>query len=341
MKTNMLENCILETKKFINSGSRSDADFEAMALKLYRLHHEMNDYYYSICGRKIASNLDDIPLMPINNLSAGQNLGLKIDTKMPYPGIVLKTNSSEHYIRDTELYKYNIAKSFPKNILNEDDWVPWINYVGIAKYSEQSLENYIIEYIFESFHGTYLNEINDFAQLVEKLVEKENEEIKVKIPTVFMVTSVMIQELVKKYNAESKNYVDGIHLPLGSMFIELKEISAKSSLEDIYNICNIFDLNSIIKLAYVPGLTSQFYSLTKKSILESCKYNKLPETTEYFFSPWIRVRVVDEKNNNDVKTGQYGKIAIYDLANFWSCPFILTNYYGKIGPRGGIIIKET
>jgi hypothetical protein len=339
MKVDKVEETLLLVKSFIDN--KNINSFEEVAVQLYQLHHEMNDSYYEFCNRKIPNRWEDIPLLPISKFNENNKVGLNLNTEMPFPGIMFKSGHSMHFMRDTELYKNSIARSFPQIVLNEESWVPWINFLSVYPEKNNDSINYLLEYLSESFHGSVLKEIDELEGFIDSLIEEDGEEIKVTIPTVFAATQNILKDFLKKFNNSKDKYLEGIPLPLGSKVIEIENGFSKSSTEISKNICDVFGLTEILRFFSISEISSQIYANVKRSSLEHCLANGVKETTEYFSSPWLRFRTINPETHEDVGLGEIGYVAIYDLANFWSCPFILTEYRGKVGRSGGLILEES
>jgi hypothetical protein len=339
MKIDQVEKTLLSVKFLIDNRQTHKNSFNDVALDLYRLHHEMNNSYYQYCGRKIPSNWKEIPLLPISQFNNKNFIGLDMETEMPFPGLFFKSNLSFHYIRDTELYKNSIARSFPQIVLNENSWVPWINFISVFSKTENNCSNYFLEYLAESFHGKSIENFGNFELFLKDLIEENGEEIKISIPTVFVSNQIKLKEFINKFDLLKKEYQEGLPLPLGSKIIEIQNGFQENSLNISKTICEIFGMNQIMRVLLIPEISSQMYAIIKTSSLEYCLKNNKKEITEYFSSPWIRFRIIDSNTKEDVGQGESGLVAIYDLANFWSCPFILTDFYGKIGRSGGLILE--
>jgi len=337
MNNDQIELTLLKVKSFIQKNQINQSKFEELSLSLYRLHYEMNDVYYDFCNRKIPNKIEEIPLMPTSVFSS-KKVGLRLETQMPFPGIKLNNGNSNHYMRDTELFKDSIAKSFPTIVLDEDTLVPWINFVGVYEKSKQDTTSYVLQYLSESFHGKVYKNLNDFKNFIKNLIEEEGDEVKIRIPTILIAEQKILKDIIEEI--EKSSYEEAI-LPLGSKVIEIENFSSKNSLNISKKICDVFGINQISKALLIPEISSQMYASIKNTNIECCIKNNQKEAIEYFFSPWVYVRVLKEGTLEDVAPGEIGEIAIYDLANFWSCPFVRTNYYGKIGNSGGFIVESS
>jgi hypothetical protein len=333
MKIGQIEETISKVKSFINADQ--EESFQDLATQLYRLHYEMNDVYYNFCGRKIAETWEDIPLLPIEAFQKNQ-VRINLETEMPFPGVLFLDGKSKHYMRDTELYKDSIARSFPNIVLNETSWVPWINFVGLSEKQSNSSIHYVLEYLAESFHGCLQSSLIDFNQLIDA----EGEEIKIQIPTVFMATKNSFKNFLKTYDENISSYPEGIILSLGSKLVEIQNNFDFSSAKVTSKLLKIFGLTQMTRILAIPEISSQFYATMNMVPIEYALVSERKETAEFFMSHWVKFRILNENTNEDVEPGCIGRVAVYDLANAWSCPFVLTNYYGKVGNNGGLVFSD-
>jgi hypothetical protein len=205
----------------------------------------------------------------------------------------------------------------------------------------------MMEYLAESFHGIVDNSdltskvgVYDLAFNLLPIISKDQE---LTVPVVLFATSLAYYDFVTTFDKIQEAYPKGVILPLGSKVIEtggwkgrkVELTSAQLSLR----LCEIFGLNSVIREYSMSELSSQMYTELKKEILEYSVKNDTKEIVEYFSMPWLKYRVIDPLTLEDVPAGESGVIAFYDLANVWSCPFILTEDQGRIGPKGGLILE--
>ena len=188
MQTSKVDHTIKSVKNFINFGLTQDGyNFDKLALQLYYLHHEMNDPYYQLCNRKIPTTIEDIPLVPLNLFVEDNKIGITFDTEMPFPGVMFNNDNLFHYMRDTELSKDSISRTFTKMALNEMSWVPWINFISFYNNSANDYVGYVLKYLSEAFHGSCLSNIKNVGSFSDVLIEQYGEdEEKVTIPTVLV-----------------------------------------------------------------------------------------------------------------------------------------------------------
>jgi hypothetical protein len=337
MNVNEISNTITLVKNFIDN-SDNDILFDDIIFQLFNLHYKNNRAYYNFCGTEYPNCWEDVPLLPVSLLykETEDYLGIHVDTQMPFPGIQLISENQKisHFVRDTELYKSAIAKSFQYNILKEMSWVPWINFHSMynqtANYTTPI--NYTLDYLSEVFHGqrnSVVHKVNNFLKNI--IIEKYGEDESITIPTIFLASSDCFLKLVN-YDSSSMD----LTLPLGSNVAIISESPQNINVALLTKICKMFELTQIMIMLCLPEISTPLYATIKKNQLSSVeKYGGTIEP-EYFLSGWMRAKVVYGEEH----LSMYDKIAIYDLANAWSCPFVLTDYVGKIGNKGGIVFKE-
>lgn len=332
-----LEKLILDIKSYISKYSLDNNLFNNLIIKLYYIHYEMNVTYSNFCDSKIIKTWKDIPLLPISAYEADTPVELSMPTEMPFPGILFKDNKISHYIRDTELYKFNIVNSFPRFVLDEDNLVPWINFIGMVK-NNNSSSRYVIEYLSEVFHGHIINNPN---KIFDNIQETYGDEVTISIPAVILANQFNYQDIIKMSYLKNEENDSFAKLNLGSKVVQIEEDIINNSMTISNNLMDLFGVNQITKMLITPGITSPMYSIIKKTNIQSCIDKNIEIEPEYFSSPWMKSRIIDIDTGNDVLPGNCGRIALYDLSNLWSCPFILTNYIGKIGPKGGLVFNTT
>jgi hypothetical protein len=341
MQSNEISDTIVLVKNFIEKNDNTQQLFDQLALKLYNLHFYNNKKYKDICNVDLPKSWEELPLLNSNILNQNfeEYFGVQITTEMPFPGIKLfsKDEKLVHYIRDTELYKKAIAKSFQLNVLKEMNWVPWINFQSVGDWLQNNLTSvdYALAYLAESFHGNrHVIVDQNYEILLSFLREEYGEENPITIPTVLVT------------NENSLNYISAcfyeqkIELPLGSNVILITNQPKPIDVDLLQNTCNAFGLTQIMIMLCLPEISTPIYATIKQTNINSVIKNNSIIEPEYFVQNWMKAKIIETDVNIEKVPGQIGKIAIYDLANAWSCPFILTDYYGKIGPKGGIVFTE-
>jgi len=339
MKNEQIENIIKSIKDFIIYEKNSLKSFNGLVIDLYKIHCDNNQEYNELCKNSKPLYWADVPL--ISSSLINENSGLNIKTEMPFPGIKLHNENKTftHLLRDTELYKNSIAKSFQLHVLKEFSWVPWINYQSIYDNYLLNLTaaDYALEYLAETFHGNYRSQIENYDdffsnQLIEKYGDEEEEPLTV--PTVLIMDEKNLFKLLD--NCCNKN----IELPLGSIMIIIQNQPKNIKPELLNKACELFGLTSIMIMLCLSEISTNLYATIKLNNIVSANKNNSKLEPEYFVPHWMRIRVVHPDTNIEEIHGQMGAIVFYDLANAWSYPFLITDYSGRIGGKGGIIFEE-
>lgn len=337
MKLGEIDELLVLIKNFIESNQIDEKKFKSLLFSVYNFQIEHNSFYRNLCINLATENVEEIPLISTSELYGEHNIFPDLQTKMPYPGIRLKIESATQYIRDTEIFKDSIYKTFATNVLEEESLVPWINFIGVCEDISSSIETYFIKYLSDLFHGKLINKIIDNDYFYNILIEAYGEQVVIENPTVLISTQKKILGFLSYCKENEK--IDAM-LPLGSKVIELENAKEQSSIEISKRICDVFGLNNIYKMMQVPGINSQFYAKLSKRKIDDAVYKNSQLEIEYFSNPWTLVRVLKEGTTLEVNHGESGEIAIYDLSSIWSCPFVRTNYAGRIGRKGGLIIES-
>jgi len=351
VKTTKLEETLELVKKSIDRGSGlSEEEFERVAISLYELHARDNPSYVGL--DKPVSTWTEIPLLPISKFKTDR-VQLQIETELPFPGVEFRSSGttqsskSRHLMRDTEMYKFSIAKSFPELVLGEDTWVPWINFLAVSPVLESSSLYYMMEYLADSFHGkiyngSLLDKVSVYDFLIGLLPDSKHEQ-EITTPVVLLSTSLAYYDLTKAYEKIESSFPEGVVLPLGSGVIETggwkgRSVDMSSATLSL-KLCGMFGLSKVMREYSMSELSSQMYAELSLPHLTWASRENQKEVAEYFSMPWLKYRVLDPISMKDVPPGESGVVAFYDLANVWSCPFILTEDQGRIGPRGGLVLE--
>lgn len=306
--------------EFINKPG-NDKDFNSVALGLYDVHRKLNPVYkkYDI------GPLDDwrrIPLMPISEFKNG-DVGIVLSDRMPFPGVefhssgTTKKDKSKHRMYDTEAYRSSIAQGFALSIANYPH--PNFRVVVLSPRLANSSLYYMMQYI-SSLHD-YRGELEQFdgmtdPEAVGKLVESFREE---EYPVLLFGTSLAFYDLMESITSLG---LEKIELPGESMMIETggwKGRDIQLSPHELTN--NAGEFFGLEKYALVRE-----YSMSEISSQMYAWGNTNPP--HYAPPEWLKVRMVDPLTQTEVKVGEQGIISFVDIANVWSCPFILTEDIG-------------
>jgi hypothetical protein len=296
-------------------------DFNTVALDLYDLHRELNPVYskYDIGELK---DWRRIPLMPIGEFKKN-DVGIILSERMPFPGVEFHSSGttqgdkSKHRMYDTEAYRASIANSF--NLFVTDMATPIYRVILLTPPLPNSSLYYMMCYISElkDYRGIreefgFLTDPESVRSFIEDLKNEDE-------PVLLFGTSLAFYDL--KTTVEELG-LDKIELPMNSLFIETggwkgRNITLNpSELTDwVASYFGISEIDTIREYS-MSEISSQMYSWR----------NGTP--VKYSFPSWLGVRFVDPLTQTEVKNGESGIISFVDLANVWSCPFILTEDVG-------------
>ncbi len=293
----------------------SPADFERIALEVFRFQYENNPVYQNYCellGKTSAKSLTEIPFLPIDFFKAH-----KIYIGKETPEIIFKssgttgTQRSQHQVRDTEIYKIVAQKAFESffgPLENQIVFALLPNYLEQGESSLVYMVNHFITLSGHPYSGFYLR---NTEELLERLQEAKNLGKKV---ILFGVTYALIDL------AEKGIDMRGIHvIETGGMKGRRKEIPKEALHEVLKRGLNVENIYSEYGMT---ELLSQAY----------CK-NSEPFVTP----PWMKIMI---RETNDPFTFHHedsnksGGISVVDLANVNSCSFIHTQDLGRYEGSG-------
>ena len=327
-----VDDIIREAIDYIKLGKYDEQQFNNVALQLYGLHRELNPVYKKY-DRGSLTDWREIPLMPISEFKRS-DVGLVMSDVMPFPGVEFHSSGttqgdkSKHRMYDTEAYRVSIANAF-ENLITYTQ-IPKYRVVLLTPNLPNSSLYYMMSYlsdiadprgIREQFDG--MTDISKVREFVEDL-KKETE------PVLLFGTSLAYYDLMSTI---APSDVEPIVLPKGSIMIETggwkgRDITlTPQQLTD--KVHKFFGLNrdDLIREYSMSEISSQLYAWGNE---EEVKYNT-PD--------WLNVRLVDPLSQTEVKPGESGIIAFVDLANVWSCPFILTEDVGHLYNGKQIVLE--
>ena len=328
-----VNNIIAKAVEYIKSPEAGD--FNSVALDLYRLHSELNPVYkkYSV---GTVDNWRKIPLMPISEFKESE-VGIVLSDKFPFPGVefhssgTTQRDKSKHRMHDTEAYRASISNGI--NFALKDNPYYKFRVVVLSPELSHSSLYYMMQYVSDLYD--YRGQMERFSDLTNyeavgefvKSIQEQDENI----PVLFFGTSLAFYDLMESIEHLK---LDSICVPTGSLFIETGGWKGRDIQITPYQLTNevinffSFDLNSAYREYSMSEMSSQLYSV---SFNENAIYNN---------PYWLGVRTVDPLSQQDVPLRESGIIGFIDLANVWSCPFILTEDMGQIIESGlGIEVK--
>lgn len=295
---------------------KTHAEFEALALDVFRFQFENNRVYRSFCDLlyKHPSDikcLTEIPFLPIQffktrEVLSSQNKVEKIFTSSGTTG----STTSKHFVTDLSIYEESYLKGFQHFYGNIEDYVVLALLPSYLEREGSSLIYMVDDLIQKSNHpesGFYLNNLQDLTETLESL-EAQNQK------TLLIGVSFALLDLVEQFQFSLKHT---IVMETGGMKGRRKEI-IRQELHD--RLKKGFGVNQIHSEYGMTELLSQAYS--KGSGIFECP-------------PWMKIITRDTEDALTLlQQNKTGGINIIDLTNMNSCAFIATQDLGKTSKNG-------
>jgi len=326
MNSKQINDIIEKAIEFINdaSGPLDENKFGEIALELYDLHREHNPTYAKY-DKGPLTDWREIPLMPISEFKKN-DVSLIMESRMPFPGVEFHSSGttqgdkSKHRMYDTEAYRASIVRGL-KTIV-ELDYEPKYRVVLLTPKLPHSSLYYMMQLISDIYDPRGVREEFDgmtdairVRDLVEGL-DQESERV------LLFGTSLAFYDLLSTI---SKLDIKPITLPEGSLIIETggwKGRDIKITPRELTSTVSSF-------FGVPPMDCLREYSMSELSS-QLWAWNYEAADVKYHAPYWLNYRLVDPLTQTEVKEGESGIIAFVDLANVWSCPFILTEDMGHL-----------
>ena len=300
-------NCEFEDKIF----NVKEAEFEQMALSLFRFQAENNGIYRAYCERLnivpgSVNSIQQIPFLPISFFKTHP-----VTTGQFEPGIIFESSgttgsvNSKHLVKNVSLYQRSFLGAFRIFYGEPADWC----IIGLLpSYLERKASSLVAmadELIRLSAHpmgGFYLY---DYEALHRNLVKLETAGQQ----TLLIGVSFALLDFVDQFRLNLKHCTI---METGGMKGRRQEITRPALHDELQR---NFGVESVHSEYGMTELLSQAYS--KGGGIFSCP-------------PWMRVMVREDDDPLSVKREGKGILNIIDLANVYSCSFIATDDIGIV-----------
>ena len=296
--------------------SVTEADFEALALKIFRFQYTNNSIYNSFVGAlqikpEQVNSVTKIPFLPISFFKSHKVVSSEFEPEAIFESSgTTQLVKSKHFVKSVNLYSQSFLLGFEKF------YGPITNYciLGLLpSYLEQKSSSLVFmtnELIQKSQHpqsGFYLNEFDLLAKTLIKLEEAMQK-------TLLVGVTFALLDFAKEYSIPLK-YT--IVMETGGMKGRLEEITRQ---EVHHRLKKSFQSETIHSEYGMTELLSQAYS----------QGNGIFKTP-----PWMQLFLREKEDPLTIQKRELGKprtgaINIIDLANVYSCSFIATDDLGKI-----------
>ena len=296
--------------------SVTEADFEALALKIFRFQYANNSIYNSFVDAlqikpEQVNSVTKIPFLPISFFKSHKVVSSEFEPEAIFESSgTTQLVKSKHFVKSVNLYSQSFLLGFEKF------YGPITNYciLGLLpSYLEQknsSLVFMVNELIQKSKHsqsGFYLNEFDLLAKTLIQLEEAMQK-------TLLIGVTFALLDFAKEYSIPLKHT---IVMETGGMKGRQEEITR----QEVHHRLKKSFQSETIHIEYgMTELLSQAYS----------QGNGIFKTP-----PWIQLFLREKEDPLTIQKRELGKprtgaINSIDLANVYSCSFIATDDLGKI-----------
>ena len=285
---------------------KSDAEFEAAALELFRFQADRcKPYkeYISLLGidPSEVKRIEDIPFLPIELFKSHDIYCADTEPEIIFTSSNTGgTTPSRHMMASTEVYRRAFTQAFEAFYGKIEEWSIYGLLPNYLEREGSSLVYMTDELIRRAGSGGFY--LNDYERLIHDMERDPT-------PKILLGVSYALWDVAEQYAPKLSNT---IIMETGGMKGRRKELT-KSELHDI--LCRGFGVNSIHSEYGMAELTSQAYS----------KGEGIFETPR-----WMHILVRDVNDPLDHSPqGMRGGIDVIDLANLTSCAFIRTQDIGR------------
>ncbi|WP_299105732.1 acyl transferase [uncultured Winogradskyella sp.] len=295
---------------------KSNAEFEALALNVFKFQFDNNKVYRSFCDLLYkhpsdVKHISDIPFLPIQFFKSREVLSTTATIQKTFLSSgTTGSVTSKHLVSDLKLYEESYLKAFKHFYGNIEDYVVLALLPSYLERDGSSLiymVNDLIEKSNRTESGFYLNNIEELASTLKMLEANQQK-------TLLIGVSFALLDLVEAYQLNLKHTTI---METGGMKGRRKEI-IRQELHQILQ--NGFKVNQIHSEYGMTELLSQAYS--KGHGVFECP-------------PWMKILTRDTEDALTIQQpNKTGGINVIDLANINSCSFIATQDLGKINENG-------
>ncbi len=290
-------------------GIQSEADFERVALEVFRFQRENCTVYRDFLkqlNRPIPQSVAEIPFLPISFFKTHEVRSGKraVETLFMSSGTTGMIRSS-HHVESVEMYERSFLDIYKQQIGHPENQIILALLPNYIEQGNSSLVFMVDALIKETKHplsGFYLENLQDLLDAYQQAVDGGKE-------IVIFGVSYALLDLAELRPDLSKARI----IETGGMKGRRKELSKE-------------ELHEILKEAFhVPFISSE-YGMTE---LLSQAYS---DQDGLFDLPhWMKTLIRDTNDPlSYLSDGKTGGVNVVDLANLYSCSFISTQDLGKM-----------
>lgn len=290
---------------------KSEQEFNALALVVFKFQFENNKVYRSFCDLLYkhpsdVKTVEDIPFLPIEFFKTREILSSKEKPVISFSSSgTTGSITSKHHVTDLSIYEKSYLNGFKQFYDNIEDYVVLALLPSYLEREGSSLIYMVDDLIKKSNHpesGFYLNNL---GEINEKLIALEQSDKKV----LLIGVSFALLDLIETYQFQLQHT---IVMETGGMKGRRKEMIRP-------------ELHQLLKDGFGVSEIHSEYGMTE---LLSQAYSKGNGVFEC--PPWMKVFTRDTEDPLSIqKVNKTGGINVIDLANINSCSFIATQDLGK------------
>lgn len=295
---------------------KSESEFEALALKVFKFQFENNTVYRSFCDLLYKHPSDitcikEIPFLPIQFFKSHTLVSSKTSIQKTFVSSgTTGQNTSNHFVTDLSIYKNSYLEGFKYFYGNIEDYVILALLPSYLERNGSSLVYMVDDLIAKSKQpesGFYLNNIEDLAETLHTLEAKGKK-------TLLIGVSFALLDIVEKFQFNLKHT---IVMETGGMKGRRKEIVRQ-------------ELHSKLKIGFGVSKIHSEYGMTELLSQAYSKGNGI-----FDCPPWMKILTRDTEDALTLQQpNKTGGINCIDLANVNSCAFIATQDLGKVYKNG-------
>ncbi|MFP8489037.1 hypothetical protein ACKGJO_08025 [Gracilimonas sp. Q87] len=301
-----------------------DRSFEEKAMQVFKFQSQNNPVYKRFCQAlniKKPTGISDIPLLPIQGFKDTEVITTPNNSKLNTQNSTLSFQSSgtsgmdrsRHFVSVPEIYRQSIIQGM-QQFYNLDEYVIWAYTPGYNSNPNSSLIWMLNTLIEREESG-----LSKFLELGKPLEDLEIKEIQAADKKLMLFGAAFgLMDIIEKYPVQLHD--DTVILETGGMKTHRREINKEQLHKQlaegfglpISQIHSEYGMTELLSQAYAQG-----------SLWFQCV-------------PWMKVSIRNPRDPmNEMPVGEEGLIGVIDLANLYSCSFILTGDKG-IQSKAGV-----
>ena len=315
-----------------------DADFDALAHRVFRCQFERNPTYRSFCEHRgvtpeSLASWEDVPAVPtmafrhVDLMSVERAAEAVFRTSGTVRGAGRR---GRHFVPRLSVYRAALIEPFRAHVMG--GWVDesrtgrmrFVSLIpSIAQHPDSSLSFMVSTAADELATGTEWLVEADGALDLEALRAVADESARVGEPILLLGTALSFVHVLERLGGRALT-----SLPEGSRIMEtggFKGLGRAVSRAELYDKIAAATGVPTARIVNEYGMTELLSQLYEPVLSEG------PEAMgTHVPPPWLRVRALDSLSLDPVQEGEDGILAFFDLANVGSVSHILTEDVGSI-----------